>query len=221
MLFLCQPNNPTGQLADKGTVDRLLDICRQYDVWLVLDACFVELLETPEMQIQKQVIADCLQYAKTLVIKAFTKSFGMAGLRLGYLIGNDRECLNQMREALQPWNVSLPAQYAGLAALSEQMFLKKSRDYVQAEKAWLLAELQDCQVISKIYGHAANYIFFKAKENLKEALLEEKIMIRDCSNYQGLSKGYYRIAVRTHMENERLIEALKRQQTSRETKQDE
>lgn len=212
MMFICQPNNPTGQLNGEVWMERILAMCRRYHLWLVLDACFLELLEESETAVQHRITDRCLQYNRSLVLKAFTKSFAMAGLRLGYLMGQDEQCMRLMRENLQPWNVSLPAQYAGLAALKEKDFLKESRKFLTEEKQWLLEELgcvQESGLIERIYGHTANFIFFRAKKGLAKKILAHRILIRDCSNYQGLTDGYYRIAVRTHEENQQLIKALK------------
>lgn len=219
MLFMCQPNNPTGQLADEVCMGAVLTLCRRFHLWLVADACFLELLADEAIMIQRRMIAQCLQYDRSLVLKAFTKSFAMAGLRLGYLMGQNERCLNLMRENLQPWNVSLPAQYAGMAALKEREFLRQSRKYLEDEKSWLLKELGYIQkqgLIERIYGHAANFIFFRAKKGLTEKMLAHGILIRNCSNYQGLTEGYYRIAVRTHEENRQLMKALRKEALGKE-----
>lgn len=213
MLFLCQPNNPTGELISEAMIRRILDICKREHIWLVLDACFVELLDEAEAAQQRRLLAECMEYERTLILKAFTKSYAMAGLRLGYLMGRGGEAMDAMERALQPWNISLPAQYAGLAALKEREFLKESRHYISEEKYRLLDGLYKALQqgpIRSVYGHAANYIFFKADTGLKEKLLAQGILIRDCANYCGLEGGYYRIAVRTGEENVQLLEALRR-----------
>jgi threonine-phosphate decarboxylase len=138
----------------------------------------------------------------------------MPGLRLGYLVSRDTSLIARLEEVSQPWSISLPAIEAGLAALKEQEYLRRSRAYLQTEKEKLLACLEKMaeqkkpEVIDKVYGSAANYIFFHGAAGLAEKLLEHGILIRDCSNYTGLEAGYYRIAVRTAEENKRLIQAL-------------
>ena len=99
---------------------------------------------------------------------------------------------------------------AGEAALEDLGFLTRSRAYINTEKQKLLAGLTALPggLIQKIYGHAANYIFFRAEPKLYEKLLNHGIMIRDCSNFTSLEPGFFRIAVRTASENERLLEEL-------------
>ena len=122
---------------------------------------------------------------------------------------------------MQPWNVSRIAQAAGIAAAAELAsgtFLQESRSYLEKEKAYLLEGfemLHEKGLVERVYGYAANFIFFRAgtmrekrEQDLSLQLLGRNIIIRDCRNYHGLGKGSYRIAVRTHEENRRLLEEL-------------
>jgi threonine-phosphate decarboxylase len=102
--------------------------------------------------------------------------------------------------------VSVFAQEAGIAALDETEYVAKTKELITNERNYLIQELK--QLGFKIYGSKANYIFFKGKKGLYEQCLTNKIIIRDCSNYRGLEEGYYRIAVKTHEDNEKLIQAL-------------
>jgi threonine-phosphate decarboxylase len=112
-----------------------------------------------------------------------------------------------MKQSSQPWNVSIPAQMAGIAALKEKDYVKRSLVLLEDERTYLINELANLEF--KIYKSMANYIFFKAKKGLYEKCLEKGILIRDCSNYQGLEEGYYRIVIKTREENKQLIEVLK------------
>lgn len=227
VVFVCQPGNPTGVLIDPERLAELLEICRRFETWLVIDACFVPLLDEEQVRIQEELIAQCLEYERTVVLRAFTKAFAMPGLRLGYLVCRDTSLITRLQEVSQPWSVSLPAMMAGEAALeeagknrkecdgivSEEMptgYLMCSRAYISTEKQKLLTGLNAMQggLIHEIYGHAANYIFFRAEPGLFDKLLKQGIMIRDCSNFTSLEPGYYRIAVRTEAENDKLLEVL-------------
>lgn len=148
------------------------------------------------------------EYDRLFILKAFTKRYAMAGLRLGYGITSSQRLLDRMEEGVQPWNVSTPAQEAGIAALQEEEYLQQARTLIFREKEYLMGELRELGY--KVCDSQANYIFFQGEENLKEKLMGENIMIRDCSNYLGLKKGDFRIAVRTHEENLRLVEAIRK-----------
>ena len=228
VIFVCQPGNPTGTLMEEDLLEERVQISRKFEAWLVIDACFVPLLEELETARQEKVLAQCLQYERAVILRAFTKAFAMPGLRLGYLVCRDTSLIARLKDVSQPWSVSLPAMKAGLAALEEQGYLRSSRAYLQKEKEKLLkcmrgmaeqAKLADEAksadikeqpgLIKKVYGSAANYIFFRGESGLAEMLEVRGILIRDCSNYTGLEPGYYRVAVRTTEENDKLIQELR------------
>lgn len=210
MVFFCNPNNPTGMLAERDYLKRLLERCEQYQVLLVLDECFLDFILSAEDTTMKPF----LNSSQLFLLKAFTKIFAIPGLRLGYGLSQDRELLEKMQSVTQPWNVSVLAQAAGIAAAGETQFLSETRQALELEKTYLLGQLKQwnpkAQFPIKVLGHAANFIFVKSSQSLGQTLLERKIVLRDCSNFRGLSKGWYRIAVRTRQENERFLEALHR-----------
>jgi threonine-phosphate decarboxylase len=112
-----------------------------------------------------------------------------------------------MNRMVQPWNISVMAQAAGIAALKETEYVQAGRQVVFEESAYLKQELRALGL--KVYDSAANYIFFTAPESLFEEAAKRGILIRNCSNYEGLCPGYFRIAVRTHAENLRLVEVFR------------
>lgn len=204
-LMLCNPNNPTGTLIEPELMGRILERCRRTDTFLAVDECFQDFIEEPERYTLKAALKD---HEKLFLLKAFTKRYAMAGIRLGYGICSDLRLLEAMRDCVQPWNVSIPAQEAGLAALEEGDYVKEARRLVFRESAWLKEQLKALGY--PVYDSQANYIFFRGEETLGECLLKKQIMVRDCSNYRGLEKGYYRIAVRTRRENEALLAAVRK-----------
>lgn len=203
MVFFCNPNNPTGVLAEREYVRRIAEKCRECNVFLVLDECFIDFLEDADSYTMKPNLKE---FPGLFLVKAFTKKYAMAGIRLGYGFCSDSHVLEEMREVMQPWNVSVIAQEAGIAALKEDAYWQESWGRVRAERAYLLKQLKEMKL--QIYGSKANYIFFRGPKGLGEACLKQGIYIRDCSNYEGLSLGFYRIAVRTREENEKLLQVF-------------
>lgn len=203
VIFLCNPNNPTGLLTERNFLQKLLAKCRELDILLVVDECFLDFVEVPEAYTLKE---ELVQNENLFLLKAFTKRYAMAGIRLGYGLTGSRMLLEKMESVTQPWNVSTVAQAAGIAALKEQDYVEKGRQLVFREAAYLRRELSFIGLL--VFPSQANYLFFKGPEDFFDSCVEEGILIRDCSNYPGLSKGYYRIAVKTHKENKRLVEAF-------------
>lgn len=203
MVCLCNPNNPTGKLIEKGLLLRICNVCKERGVSLLLDECFNEFVEEPE---KHSMIAYAREESHVFLLKAFTKMYKMAGIRLGYGICRDKKLLERMYHCGCPWNVSVTAQAAGIAAIGEVSFVQQTRDYIQKEKKKVYQALKELQIT--YWDSDANYILWKERDGLKEALLLKGILIRDCSNYEGLSQGYYRIAIKSSMENQALIKAL-------------
>lgn len=201
MMFLCNPNNPTGQPVEAELVESILQRCEKCNTWLVLDECFIDFLDCPKKYEVKELMQ---KYRQFLVVKAFTKIFCMPGLRLGYAMSGSREMLRDMASMLQPWNVSVLAQAGGVAALTDyEKYMKRTREFILDERKRMIQALECLGY--RVYGSKANYVFFRGNPGLYERALEAGFLIRDCQNYRGLSQGYYRIAVRTRRENERLI----------------
>lgn len=203
LLFLCVPNNPTGLVSPKDFLDKILDKCRACNVWMVVDECFNDFLDDAGVYTMKNEITS---NDHLFILKAFTKLYAMAGLRLGYGFCSNRELLEKMADSVQPWNVSIPAQMAGTAALREVGFVENSKALIREERQYLSTKMKELGF--QVYDSKANFLFFHGPENLAEECKKQGILIRDCSNYYGLSDGYYRIAVRTHEENETLMEIM-------------
>lgn len=205
MVFLCNPNNPTGLLTERDFLNEVLERCRRNGILLVTDECFLDFTGKKE----DYTMVPELSGGGLFVLKAFTKLYAMAGLRLGYGMCADPELLDLMNRLRQPWSVSVPAQEAGCAALLEKEYERKTVLYVKQEREWLAEKLSGYPLT--LYPGQANYLFFRSDiTDLKERLIGQGILIRDCSNYVGLEPGYYRIAVRTRRENERLIRVMDR-----------
>lgn len=204
LVFLCQPNNPTGRAIPRPLLERTLDRCREAGALLVVDECFLDFLDEPEAFTMKGLLG---QSPNLLILKAFTKLYAMAGLRLGYCLCSDAALLGRLREAGQPWAVSGPAQAAGMAALGETAYVEAVRTLIRTERPRLAQALSRLGL--RVIPGEANYLLFHSPVPLEEPLRERGILIRDCSNYHGLGRGWYRTAVRDRADNGRLLAALK------------
>ena len=202
VVFLCNPNNPTGRLLPLPLLEQILQYCAAQGARLFLDECFLDLTEGGVSA--RSLLA---AHPELLILKAFTKSYGMAGIRLGYCLCADSALLRRMASASQPWNVSSLAQSAGVAALAEQDFLQRTLALVRKERRWLTDNLMALGFW--VCPSQANYLLFRGPRGLREGLLRRGIAIRGCGNYNGLDDGWYRIAVRPHEENEALITAIR------------
>ena len=213
MIFLCSPNNPTGKKVSKELLQKILKKCEENQIRFVLDECFYEFLENPQkMTMQSEII----QHPKLVVLRAFTKMHAMPGLRLGYLLCSDLSLLEHIQMVRQPWSVSNIAQAAGIAAVQDQERVAYVRQYIIEERRRIEQKLEGMEI--SYTPSDANYILLyreeKEEASLYEELLKHHILIRDCQNYVGLKKGYYRIAIKKKEENDRLLSVLEKEVTA-------
>ena len=201
VLFLCNPNNPTGLLAPEGVLQGILERAALNGTRVVVDECFLDFTTGASVK------GFLERMPGLVVLKAFTKSYAMAGLRLGYLLTSDQELLESVSDAAQCWSVSVPAQVAGIAALTCEGWMEKTRRFVAQERSFLSEGLTALGL--KVFPSDANYLLVRSEASLYEPLLEKGILIRSCANFKGLDATYCRIGVKAHDQNVRLLEALR------------
>lgn len=203
IVFLCQPNNPTGQVTPPALVERLVRRCAECGAVLVVDECFLDFLPDRDAWTAKQLLRDAPQL---IILKAFTKLYAMAGVRLGYALCGDAALLEKMRGAGQPWAVSSLAQAAGLAALQETAYAGAVRALIAEQRPRMAAGLRALGL--RVMDGQANYLLFRATPDLGEKLRRRGAVVRSCANYPGLDAAWYRTAVRTAEENTRLLQIM-------------
>lgn len=204
-VFICNPNNPTGKLLPKKQMLKIIQIAQKHSSLVFVDECFIELV--PESD--ESVISYIKKYDNLFVLRSLTKSFGFPGLRIGYAAAS-----KQMVEILQkikiPWSVNSLAQDAAKISLKNKSHLTKSKLVIKKESNYLKNK------INKFYGFecydsSTNFILIKTihdSTELQKKLLKHKILIRDCKNFRGLNNHYFRIAVKSHKDNIKLVKAL-------------
>ena len=204
LIFLCNPNNPTGLLTERALLLSLLDRCRRIGAVLAVDECFLDFCTDPEAYSLTGALA---AYPKLVILKAFTKTYAMAGLRLGYALCGDEALAKRLQSAGPPWAVSHIAQAAGVAALRESDYVNRSRTLIAKERRRMFDSLTALGL--RVLPGQANYLLFQFDDpTLADKLCARGILIRDCSNFAGLSAGWYRTAIRTAEENGALLNAL-------------
>lgn len=204
ILFLCEPNNPTGRTTEYGLLRKILEKCVQCGTLLAVDECFGEFLDKPGRHTMQSELAGC---KNLIILKAFTKWYAMAGIRLGYALCGDIDLLDAMSRCGQPWGVSSLAQAAGAAALKENGYGRRLRELIAEQRPVLQSGLEalGCRVVP---GEANYLLFYHNDENLAPKLRDKGVLLRDCSNYHGLRAGWYRAAVRTEGENQVFLQKI-------------
>ena len=170
------------------------------------DECFLEICQNESEYTVKPFIE---KYENLIILKSFTKLYAIPGVRLGYILAGSEDVIAKVNRTGQAWSVSHIAQCAGVAALSDNVYKERVIETVAAELSYMKKEFFKLPVI--LYDGAANYLFFQTPgiADLDRRLESYGIMIRNCSNYVNLGKDYWRVAVKSHEENEKLIKALR------------
>lgn len=202
MLFLCSPNNPTGVTVPRERMEKIRIRCAQTHTRLVVDECFLPLTDGAGLE------AELKSNPHLFLLRAFTKSYAIPGLRLGYGLCADGALLALCRERGQAWSVSAVAQAAGIAACGCRDWPEQARALLRRERPRLQAGLERLGL--RVWPGEANFLLFRAEgiTDLKARLVEKGILIRSCANYTGLGPDYYRTAVRTPPENDSLLRVL-------------
>lgn len=201
MVFLCNPNNPTGRLAPFPLLRKIAQRCQENGTVLVVDECFLPFTDGTSL------LSMLPEYPNLLILKAFTKLYSMAGLRLGYLLGAPSR-LDEIRPFGAQWSVSGPAQAAGFAALSaEPEWSARTKQLVVAERLFMAEQLSMLGIT--VFPSDANFLLLKTEIPLYSKLLENGILVRDCSNFTGLDGRYIRIGLKTRSEHQKLLHRIR------------
>ena len=206
-LYLCNPGNPNGTLYNLRTIERIYSLCIASGTFLVLDEAFMDFCEDSSAK------HDIVKGDNGIILRSMTKFFGIPGLRLGYALSS-----STMAERLDamggPWSVNTLALAAGVAALQDSEHNQRTTEYIRQERRNFFNRLSELKQL-KVYPSSANFLLVEITDGmpameLRNRLMHERMLIRDCTNFMGLSPRFFRIAVRTTEENERLLGALKR-----------
>lgn len=205
LLILTNPNNPNGKRISANRLREIAGACRGAGTVLLMDECFLALSGGDEDSLIHRIGEEGLP--PTVVLRAFTKTFAIPGVRLGYAVCSGSLAARIQRQ-LPEWNLSVFAQYAGLAALEPSGYIAASVEMIAREREYLLEELEKLGL--RVFPSDANYILFQSRDReLHRKLLDKGILIRDCRDYHGLTAGFYRAAVRTRRENTALLRCLR------------
>ncbi len=197
VVFLCNPNNPTGDSLDRQEVLEVAERVREEGAVLVVDEAFADF--APEISVAAEIDEGLC------VARSFTKFFAIPGLRLGCLVCHDAPRV----QALQPsWPVNAVAAAAGISAASDANFAETSVAEVRRLREELFDSLGALPGVEPFPG-TANFLLAYGPQDLPERLARRGVLVRGCDPFQGLGPGYFRVAVRTEAENGRLVAEIR------------
>jgi threonine-phosphate decarboxylase len=208
-IFLCNPNNPTGLLYKKS----LKRIIERIDnsTKILVDECFIEFVNESD---RHTMIRNIGEFDNLIILRSLTKSFGLAGLRLGYSVSNSK-LAQKLAAGRISWNVNGIAQRAGSAALMDLEHLKKARTIVEEERDFMYVNIRKKTHLFVPTKSDANYFLIRIKNNkypsteIRDSLLTQSgVLVRDCSTFSRMGSNYIRVGIKNHVENLILLNAL-------------
>lgn len=206
LIVLCSPNNPTGKLTCKNEIIEIMTyiVENNLECKFFLDEAFIDFVSEEESMI------DIIERFKNLfILRSATKFFAIPGLRIGYVISSNEKLRNFYKSYHIPWSINTVAQEVLIASLGDKEYIKETIKLNKLSRDYLFKSLIAINDI-KVFESKGNYIFFKLLKSidLRDELLKRGILIRSCANYIGLDETYYRVAVKGHDQNMKLIEVL-------------
>ena len=210
VVYLCNPNNPTGMLIQHSSLLEIAEAALAEDVLVFLDEDFIEFVDDEKEQ---SLVGNLGRFPNLIILRTFTKFYGLTGLRVGFGLA-DTGIIDILSRVKMPWSVNSLGQAAAAAALSDEAHNTKTRATIRAERKFLLSELAQLKGF-RVYPADANYFFLDVRGSgfsaaqLREQMLKRGVLVRDCSSFQGLDGFYVRVAVRMRKENERLLSAFR------------
>lgn len=207
MVFICNPNNPTGVLTKNTFIEKLSEKALKTNTTIVIDESFLDFVNSECDYTSKYLLE---KYKNIIIVKSLTKFFAIPGIRVGYGISKNKDFINLINKVTVPWTVNVVAAEGVIQGLKETDYMRSSIKYVENEKKYLYDNLKEIGNI-KVFNPSVNFIMFKVLKDidLKEEMLKNNILIRSCSNYEGLDNRFYRVAVRSRKENAKILNTLK------------
>ncbi len=207
-IFLANPNSPAGALLDGETLDWVLFASRSMGALVVVDEVFIDFCENKSF---KYLIHS---HRNLLIVRSLTKFYGLAGLRIGYVLASPM-LISNLKRFQPPWSVNTMAQFAGVYCLKQNDFKDKSGRFIEKERQRVATRIEKISGF-KVFRSNANFLLVKMEENLppashlQEFLLNRNILIRDCKSFRGLGTHFFRICLRKPDENDQLVTYLHR-----------
>jgi threonine-phosphate decarboxylase len=201
MVFLCNPNNPTGMLLKKDAVYKIAGAAQEMKCYLIVDEAYIDFCA------HESVIKDAEHNPYLIVVRSLSGFYALGGLRIGYGVF-PHHIVPRLKEKREPWTVNSLSQRAAFAALKDKAFQEESLKIMKEEKKFLEKSFQK---IGIEFIKSDAYFYLVKVDNAYEIyrqLRSKGILVRNCDNVKGLDSSYVRITVKSHRENTILIKQL-------------
>ena len=210
LLVICNPNNPTSSCITRKNMRRILDACKQYDIYVMVDETYVEFADNME-EIDSIPLTN--YYNNIVILRGTSKFFAAPGLRLGYAITGNRDLIKAINTRKNPWTINSLAVVAGETMFKDTAYIEQTRQLIASERNRCYQALQ-ASPDYKVYKPSGNFMLAKitkdewTSEYLFDKAIRQGMMIRDCSTFPFLDNKYIRFCFMKPEDNARLLKCL-------------
>ena len=213
IVFLGNPNNPDGTLLDKAHIRTVATMLKDANSLLVIDESFIDFVGNEPLRDNNQSMRSLInEFDNIIVVHSFTKFYAVPGLRIGAVFGN-KKLISHLHQYIPSWSVNTLAQAYTEAALNDVDYIKRTKQELNEERAFMYNALDAIEGIT-VYPPSANFILFKVNHEgitantINENLKRDNMIVRNCDSYVGLNNHWIRIAIKDHDTNIKLVEKL-------------
>lgn len=212
LLVICNPNNPTSGAITRRQMRHILDACKRFDIYVMVDETYVEFAENYE-EINCVPLASI--YNNIVILRGISKFFAAPGLRLGYAIAGDSDLIRKINSHKNPWTINSLAEAAGKLMFTDDDYIKATKDLIFSERRRVVDILKNIDGL-KVYEPTANFVLCRiTKEGvdadiLFDAAIRQGLMIRNCMTFPFLDNSYFRICFMNPIDNDKLLECIKK-----------
>ncbi len=206
-IYLCNPNNPTAYLENPKLLSEIIEFAYKNRTFVFVDEAFIDFCDSNSSLVNK-----INNHPNLIVFRSFTKFFALTGLRIGYGLAN-KEIIKLLMKGKLSWNVNCLAQIGAINSLKDQNYIQNTLKIINKEREFLLNSLKNIKNI-KVFPSATSYILFQLNSEIDSGIFEEKlmqkrIMIRNCSSFEGLDNSFFRIGIKMRTDNTKLIKNIR------------
>ncbi len=210
LLVICNPNNPTSSAISRKEMRRILDVCKQYDIFVMVDETYVEFADNME-EITSVPLTN--YYNNIIILRGTSKFFAAPGLRLGYAVTGNHDLIKSINTRKNPWTINSLAVIAGELMFADKEYIEKTRTLIAKERARIYKRITESGDF-KAYPPSANFLLAKilkediTSQDLFDRAIRQGMMIRDCSTFPFLDQKYIRFCFMNPQDNDRLLSCL-------------
>ncbi|BBU34473.1 pyridoxal phosphate-dependent aminotransferase [Veillonella nakazawae] len=213
IVFLGNPNNPDGTLLDKDHIRTVASMLKDANSLLVIDESFIDFVGNDPLQDNEHSMRSLVnEFDNIIVVHSFTKFYAVPGLRIGAAFANET-LITQLQQYIPSWSVNTLAQAYTKSALNDVDYIKRTKQELNDEKAFMYNALDAIEGIT-VYPPSANFMLFQVNQEgitanyINEELKKYNMIVRNCDSYVGLTNHWVRIAIKDHDTNIKLVDKL-------------